>query len=71
LTSGWVLGKLPTPKEKKREEVYTLFFGEGGEYTAGPLTNRANMHDQIEAQINLMKQDLKLLSFELEKLDDE
>jgi hypothetical protein len=29
------------------------------------------MHDQIEAQINLMKQDLKLLAFELEKLNNE
>jgi hypothetical protein len=59
-----------TQKEKKKEKVYTLFFGEGGKYTADQLTNRANMHDQIEAQINLMKQDLKLLALELEKINN-
>jgi hypothetical protein len=49
--------------------LYSLFFGEGGEYTAEHLMNRANMHDQIEAHINLMKQDLKLLASELENLN--
>lgn len=29
------------------------------------------MYDQIEAYINLMKQDLKLLALELEKLNNE
>ncbi|MCC5917712.1 MAG: hypothetical protein JJU02_10360 [Cryomorphaceae bacterium] len=62
--------KLSPTIEKRIEIVYALFFGEGGKYTADQLTNRANMHDQIEAQINLMKQDLKLLALELEKVNN-
>lgn len=63
------VGQIADTKEKKKYEVYSLFFGKDGKYTADQLTNRANMHVQIEAQINLMKQDLKLLALELEKLD--
>ncbi|ERM80620.1 hypothetical protein P872_12665 [Rhodonellum psychrophilum GCM71 = DSM 17998] len=47
-----------------------LFFGEAGKYTVEQFTNRANMHGQIEAQINLMKQDFILLALELEKLKE-
>lgn len=61
-------GQIADVKEKKKQQVYNLFFGKGGAYTADQLTNRANMYDQIEAQINLMKQDLKLLAAELEQL---
>lgn len=70
LVDKWLgFGQIADTKEKNKEKVYNLFFGEGGKYTADQLTNRANMHDQIEAQINLMKQDLKLLLSELEKQD--
>lgn len=72
LVDKWLgFGQIADTKEKNKEKVYSLFFGEGGKYTADQLTNRANMHDQIEAQINLMKQDLKLLALELEKLNYE
>ncbi|SFE41259.1 hypothetical protein [Thermoflexibacter ruber] len=71
LVDKWLgFGQIADTREKKKEDVYYLFFGKGGKYTADQLTNRANMHDQIEAQINLMKQDLKLLALELEKLDN-
>jgi len=72
LVDKWLgFGQIADTKEKNKEKVYSLFFGEGGKYTADQLNNRANMHDQIEAQINLMKQDLKLLALELEKLNNE
>lgn len=72
LVDKWLgFGQIVDTKEKNKEKVYKLFFGEGGRYTANQLTNRANMHDQIEAYIKLMKQDLELLSLELEKLNEE
>ncbi|WP_027001103.1 hypothetical protein [Eisenibacter elegans] len=72
LVDKWLgFGQIAYTKEKNKEKVYSLFFGEGGKYKADQLANRANMHDQIEAQINLMKQDLKLLALELENLNNE
>lgn len=50
------------------EEMLELYFGEGGEYTSEQLENRADMYDQLESNINLMKQDLKALASELERL---
>jgi hypothetical protein len=56
-------------KEKNKEALYELFFGEGGKYTSEQLSNRARMYEQIEAQVNLMMQDLKELSVQLEMID--
>lgn len=55
-------------KEKKKAELYELFFGKGGKYTAEQLGQRADMYEQIESQVNLMMQDLKELSVQLEKI---
>ncbi|MFN4147439.1 MAG: hypothetical protein ACK4GN_16550 [Runella sp.] len=72
LVDKWLgFGQIADTKERNKEKVYSLFFGEGGKYTADLLNKRANMHDQIEAHINLMKQDLKLLALELEKLNNQ
>lgn len=72
LVDKWLgFGQIANAKEKNKEKIYTLFFGEGGKYTASQLANRANMLDQIEAQISLMKQDLRLLALEMEKLNNE
>jgi len=54
--------------KSSEEEMLDLYFGEGGKYTSEQLENRADMYDQLESNINLMKQDLKALSAELEKL---
>lgn len=54
--------------ELDKENFYALFFGDGGDYTADQLASRANMYDQIESYINLMKQDLKTLASEFEKM---
>ena len=55
-------------KEKHRAELRDRFFGTGGRYNSDELTNRANMYEQLNAEINLMLQDLKNLSFEIEKI---
>lgn len=60
-------GQITDSKEKEKEKLINLYFKEGGKYTTEQLFNRSNMHDQVEAQINLMKQDLKMLGLELEK----
>lgn len=71
IVNNWLgFGQLADTKEKKRESLYALFFGVGGKYTADQLINRANMYDQVEAQINLMKQDLQLLATEIEQLSE-
>lgn len=68
LVDDWLgFGQIADTKEKNKEKIYALYFGEGGKYTAEKLTNRANMHDQIESYIKLMKQDLNQLAIELEK----
>lgn len=61
-------GQIADEKSKKKTQLLELYFGNGGKYSAQELDNRANMYDQLESQINLMKQDLKALSTELEKL---
>jgi hypothetical protein len=55
-------------KEKHREELKARFFGDGGRYNSDELTDRANMYEQLNSEINLMLQDLKDLSFEIEKI---
>ncbi|MFN4298772.1 MAG: hypothetical protein ACK4EX_03465 [Thermaurantimonas sp.] len=68
IVDKWLgFGQLADIRDRDREKIYKLFFGDGGIYTAEQLANRANMYDQIEAQVNLMKQDLKLLVSELER----
>lgn len=70
LINRWLgFGDFAEVKENNKAEVYRLFFGNGGKYGSEELANRANMYDQIEAQINLMRQDLKQLAIELEEID--
>jgi hypothetical protein len=60
--------QLDDDTEKKKRIVNDLYFGDGGKYNAEELENRANMYDQLEAHINLMQQDLMLLSQEIDRL---
>lgn len=72
LVDKWLeFGEVEKMKEKEKQAVLALFLGNGGKYNANQLAKRANMHDQIAAYINLMKQDLRLLSTELEKLGND
>lgn len=52
----------------KKEKLDKLFFGKGGTYNTDQLNNRADMYDQVESHINLLKQELMGLSLEIEKL---
>jgi hypothetical protein len=61
-------GQVQDIKEKKKKQLIDIYFSQGGKYTADELENRANMYDQLESAIKLMKQDLKDLMVELEKL---
>jgi hypothetical protein len=62
------LGLFEDVKPKDKEELIGKFFGDGGVYLSDELAERASMYDQIGSQINLMMQDLKTLSRELEIL---
>jgi hypothetical protein len=71
IVENWLdFGQIADTKEKNKEEVYSLYFGGGGVYTASQLENRANMHDQIESYIKLMKQDLNQLATEFQNLQN-
>ncbi len=61
-------GQISHSKNKKKRQLIDLYFGKGGKYTTDQLNNRANMLDQLESYINLMKQDLKQLAVEFEQL---
>lgn len=55
-------------KKKKGKGAKEIYFGIGGKYSSDELKTRAEMYDQIEAYIKLMKQDLEVLSTEFKKL---
>lgn len=68
IIEGWKgIGILEETKPKKVPELVDRFFGNGGIYDSKELTERANMYDQLNAQINLMLQDLKILSLGIER----
>ncbi len=54
--------------DSKKQKLIELYFGKGGRYSTEQLENRADMYDQLESHINLMKQDLKGLSVELDAI---
>ncbi|MCI0922253.1 hypothetical protein [Sphingobacterium rhinopitheci] len=54
--------------EKDSKKMTDLFFGPGGKYTADQLNDRAAMYDQLESRINLLKQKLMLLSYEIDNI---
>nr|WP_121272173.1 hypothetical protein [Pedobacter schmidteae] len=66
MVEKWInLGQIDLDPKKSSLE---LFFGRGGEYATDQLENRADMYDQLESNITLMKQDLKALSLEIDKI---
>jgi hypothetical protein len=69
LVERWAaLGQAPDQSTRANRTSLPLFWGEGGMYSANDLENRANMYDQLEAQVNLMQQDLKQLALAVEAL---
>jgi hypothetical protein len=66
----WISFKqIDNANTKKKRKLLNLYFGEGGKYKTEQLYNRANMYDQLESHVKMMKQDLMLLSLEFEKLN--
>ena len=53
---------------KSKNNALDIYFSDGGIYSTDQLENRANMYDQIESTIKLMKQDLRNLGQSIEKL---
>lgn len=67
LIENWTaFGQIKT-SSKDGKTTEPVYFGQGGKYSAEQLQNRADMYDQIESYIALMKQDLKQLSIEFDK----
>lgn len=62
-------GQISNANTKEKSKLIDIYFGDGGIYTAEQLKNRSNMLDQLEAQISLMKQDIKGLAVEVESLE--
>jgi len=71
LINNWMnFGQVKDIRGRKKNKApnIEIYFGEGGKYTIDELENRANMYDQIESMIKLMKQDLRNLSLSIGKL---
>jgi len=68
ITKWMTFGQINEQESEEKEELIDLYFGKGGRYSTDQLDNRADMYDQLESHINLMKQDLKALSVELDAL---
>lgn len=69
LVDKWfIFGQLTKDNGKSEKKPYDLYFSKGGRYNASELKNRADMLDQTEAYVTLMKQDLKSLTKEIEAL---
>ena len=63
-----LFGQISSEKKKSTNKTVEVYFGKGGQYRADDLQNRADMLDQTEAFVTLMKQDLKILASDIEKL---
>lgn len=68
ILEGWMsFEQISSTQGQKKRSLFEVFFGDGGMYSSDQLKTRANMLDQLEAQISLMKQDLKALATELQE----
>lgn len=54
--------------ESNPNKMTDIYFDKSGEYNADKLNNRADMYDQLESQIYLLKQKLMVLSNEIENI---
>lgn len=69
LVDKWrIFGQVADNKNNAPATTDSLYFGNGGIYNTSALKNRANMLDQTESYITLMNQDLRILTYEIEKL---
>jgi hypothetical protein len=59
------IGAMAKTNKRDNTNRASLFFGNGGYYTVNTLTDRINMLELLETEINLMKYDLKRLHQEI------
>ncbi|HLT09170.1 MAG TPA: hypothetical protein VK014_16695 [Cyclobacteriaceae bacterium] len=62
-------GQVLEAADEQGDLVVPIYFGAGGRYSTEQLVNRADMYDQLESYITLMKQDLKALSLAIERME--
>lgn len=68
LINNWKsFNQISATKQKSTLQSIDIYFGQGGKYSSDQLENRANMYDQIESTIKLMKQDLRNLTLGINK----
>lgn len=69
IIESWMgFGQIEKAASGKKRRLIELYFGKGGKYTTAQLYNRANMYDQLESYVKIIKQDLMMLSVELERI---
>lgn len=64
-------GQVAELVDESGKVLVPIYFGEGGKYKTEQLVNRADMYDQLESHITLMKQELMSLSLAVERLEGE
>ncbi len=70
LVKSWEnFGQIKKSRKQNMQAEREIYFGQGGIYTYQQLKNRAEMYGQIEAYINIMKQNLDALAQELENFE--
>lgn len=62
-------GELGAKDEEEKQRILGLLLGPGGAYQPDELRIRANLFDQLESYINLMKHDVYQLASELARLE--
>jgi hypothetical protein len=70
LLNRWLTaGELGAKDADEKKQLEDLLFGEGGTYKADALRLRANLFDQLESTVNLMKSDVQQLAREVAEVE--
>ena len=70
LLNRWLTaGELGAKDADEKQQLEDLLFGEGGTYKADVLRIRANLFDQLESTVNLMKSDVQQLAREVAEVE--
>lgn len=70
LLGRWLTaGELGAKDADEKKQLEDLLFGEGGTYKADALRIRANLFDQLESTVNLMKGDVQQLAREVAEVE--
>jgi hypothetical protein len=61
MTSRWLTNGMLGRDDETRAHRIALFFGDGGDYDLDELRARSDMLDELQAEVDLMNQELELL----------